>query len=260
MRRHSIEGTLYREAGPNEPNVDARLTPARGQQPPVLRDIIHASTPALDSPEFLTSIRLRMFSQCQFLTISGKGWMGGGIPALDHISTGKPSKRFGPFPASQYRFRGRWTSDAAQDNQPSRWPEIGNSIHRTLTHRRKCWHMHSLIQHPVFCSPQPKTFHWLSGRFGLITGGAGFSLVQPELVSGGKRNSTPANRWMAWSSIPAGSAARCGRNSNFSNWFKGRYLVRYPTPPRNRQAITEELAQSHGLFFAVRQHSPTTSA
>lgn len=36
-------------------------------------------------------------------------------------------------------------------------------------------------------------------------------------------------------------------NSSFSSWFKGQYLDRYPSPPRNRQSITTGLAQTHGF-------------
>lgn len=35
----------------------------------------------------------------------------------------------------------------------------------------------------------------------------------------------------------------------FSVWFKGEYLCRYPTPPRDRTPITKELARKHGLVF-----------
>jgi SAM-dependent methyltransferase len=34
---------------------------------------------------------------------------------------------------------------------------------------------------------------------------------------------------------------------SFSDWFKGAYLTRYPTPPRNRTPITQELAQRNHL-------------
>jgi SAM-dependent methyltransferase len=36
----------------------------------------------------------------------------------------------------------------------------------------------------------------------------------------------------------------------FSDWFRGEYLSRYPTPPRNRAPVTEELARKHGFEFA----------
>jgi SAM-dependent methyltransferase len=36
---------------------------------------------------------------------------------------------------------------------------------------------------------------------------------------------------------------------SFSDWFKGAYLTRYPTPPRNRAPITEELAREHRFGF-----------
>jgi SAM-dependent methyltransferase len=35
----------------------------------------------------------------------------------------------------------------------------------------------------------------------------------------------------------------------FSDWFKGEYLRRYPTPPRDRTPITKERARKHGLVF-----------
>jgi ubiquinone/menaquinone biosynthesis C-methylase UbiE len=35
----------------------------------------------------------------------------------------------------------------------------------------------------------------------------------------------------------------------FSAWFTGEYMGRYPSPPRDRAPITEELAQRHGLAF-----------
>jgi ubiquinone/menaquinone biosynthesis C-methylase UbiE len=38
-------------------------------------------------------------------------------------------------------------------------------------------------------------------------------------------------------------------NSSFADWFKGSYLSRYPTPPRNRTEITAEFAQKHGFAF-----------
>lgn len=33
----------------------------------------------------------------------------------------------------------------------------------------------------------------------------------------------------------------------FAKWFKGDYLARYPTPPRDRTTITAQFAQKHGL-------------
>jgi ubiquinone/menaquinone biosynthesis C-methylase UbiE len=38
-------------------------------------------------------------------------------------------------------------------------------------------------------------------------------------------------------------------DSTFSDWFKGDYLGRYPTPPRNRTFVTEEMGQAHGFAF-----------
>ena len=38
-------------------------------------------------------------------------------------------------------------------------------------------------------------------------------------------------------------------NPGFSAWFSGKYLDRYPSPPRNRQPVTGELAQSFGFLF-----------
>jgi len=38
-------------------------------------------------------------------------------------------------------------------------------------------------------------------------------------------------------------------NSSFSRWFRGDYLVRYPSPPRKPQSISEELAQTHGFVI-----------
>jgi SAM-dependent methyltransferase len=35
----------------------------------------------------------------------------------------------------------------------------------------------------------------------------------------------------------------------FGDWFRGEYLSRYPTPPRNRAPITEDLARTHGFDF-----------
>lgn len=40
-----------------------------------------------------------------------------------------------------------------------------------------------------------------------------------------------------------------GGEPAFSGWFKGEYLARYPTPPRDRTPITEELARRHGFVF-----------
>lgn len=37
--------------------------------------------------------------------------------------------------------------------------------------------------------------------------------------------------------------------SAFADWWKGEYLHRFPTPPRNRTPITEELARNHGFAF-----------
>lgn len=36
---------------------------------------------------------------------------------------------------------------------------------------------------------------------------------------------------------------------SFVDWFRGEYLSRYPTPPRNRAPITDELARRHRFFF-----------
>lgn len=35
----------------------------------------------------------------------------------------------------------------------------------------------------------------------------------------------------------------------FSDWFKGEYLSRYPTPPRDRTPITKEFVRKHGLVL-----------
>jgi len=35
----------------------------------------------------------------------------------------------------------------------------------------------------------------------------------------------------------------------FADWFRREYLSRYPTPPRNRTPVTEELARKHGFIF-----------
>jgi SAM-dependent methyltransferase len=39
----------------------------------------------------------------------------------------------------------------------------------------------------------------------------------------------------------------------FADWFKGPYLSRYPTPPRDRTPITEELAGRHGFLFRAEE-------
>ncbi len=38
---------------------------------------------------------------------------------------------------------------------------------------------------------------------------------------------------------------------SFSRWFKSEYLGRFPTPPRNRTAVNEEIASKHGYIFSA---------
>ena len=45
-------------------------------------------------------------------------------------------------------------------------------------------------------------------------------------------------------------------NSSFSTWFRGEYLDRYPSPPRNRQSITDELVKPFG--FVLRAENEFT--
>ncbi len=40
-----------------------------------------------------------------------------------------------------------------------------------------------------------------------------------------------------------------GEDPTFADWFKNEYLSRYPTPPRNRNPITADLAEAHGFAF-----------
>jgi len=42
-------------------------------------------------------------------------------------------------------------------------------------------------------------------------------------------------------------------NAGFEPWFRGHYLIRYPTPPRNRTPFTDEEAWSYGFRFAERE-------
>ena len=42
-------------------------------------------------------------------------------------------------------------------------------------------------------------------------------------------------------------------DAGFEPWFRDHYLIRYPTPPRNRTPFTDEEAWSYGFRFAERE-------
>jgi len=46
---------------------------------------------------------------------------------------------------------------------------------------------------------------------------------------------------------------RMKENAAFESWFRNHYLIRYPTPPRDRTPFTDEEAWSFGFRFAERE-------
>lgn len=46
---------------------------------------------------------------------------------------------------------------------------------------------------------------------------------------------------------------RMKKNTEFEHWYRDHYLIRYPSPSRDRRPFTDEEAENHGFRFAERE-------
>ncbi|MBA4116989.1 MAG: class I SAM-dependent methyltransferase [Rubrobacter sp.] len=46
---------------------------------------------------------------------------------------------------------------------------------------------------------------------------------------------------------------RMKENVEFEHWYRDRYLIRYPSPPRDRRPFTDEEVENHGFRFVERE-------
>lgn len=92
-----------------------------------------------------------------------------------------------------------------------------------------------------------ETTPFRDGQFDLIAAAQAFHWFNHDAFFGESYRLLRAPGWLliytAWFSGEIRGAPA------FSDWFRGEYLSRYPTPPRNRTPVTEELARRHGFIF-----------
>lgn len=89
------------------------------------------------------------------------------------------------------------------------------------------------------------------GSFDLVTVSSAFHWFDRDrFLSEARRVLRPSGWLVVYDNFFFG---RMKENVEFERWHRNRYLTRYPSPPRDRQPLTDEEAEDHGFSFAGRE-------
>jgi ubiquinone/menaquinone biosynthesis C-methylase UbiE len=110
--------------------------------------------------------------------------------------------------------------------------------------------------HPrvVFLQATAEEIPLADEQFDLITAAQAFHWFDQEAFLAESHRLLRGSGWLVV--YTSWFTAEMKEQPGFADWFRGDYISKYPTPPRDRAELTEERARRHGFAFRGEEVFP----